>query len=266
MGGMACRGVFAAAELRGRRPEVPLSSGNSSRDAAAVPMWDEAYGPAHLKGEQNLWGDPPVPYAARAAAAFGANSSRVVIDLPCGDGRNLAPLAEGTSILLGGDTSAQAMTIAERVAERAGIGAKTVFVRMDAFDTGLLDNSVDGIFCWDLLGHLTNVGDALRELYRVVRPGGLIVANMWTMNDCQTSDPDIRQIAPKEYIDHFDFYCRFYDREDLDALLTETGMSAESVEVSAWTEPAHADYRTYEHDHESLAFTIRKPLDEHAGR
>jgi hypothetical protein len=28
--------------------------------------------------------------------------------------------------------------------------------------------------------------------------------------------------------------------------------------VSSWTEPAHADYRTYEHDHESLAFTIRK--------
>lgn len=243
-----------------------MSSGNSSRDAAAVPMWDEAYGPAHLKGEQNLWGDPPVPYAARAAGLFGANSSRVIIDLPCGDGRNLAPLAEGASILLGADTSVQAMTIAERVAERAGIGARTVFVRMDAFDTGLLDNSVDGIFCWDLLGHLTNVGDALRELYRVVRPGGLIVANMWTMNDCQTSDPDIREIAPKEYIDHFDFYCRFYDREDLDALLTETGLSAESVEVSAWTEPAHADYRTYEHDHESLAFTIRKPLDEHAGR
>jgi SAM-dependent methyltransferase len=238
----------------------------SSRDAAAVPLWDEAYGPAHLKDQGNLWGDPPVPYAATAAALFGANHSTVVIDLPCGDGRNLAALAGGTSILLGGDTSVRAMTIAEQVAARDGIGTKTVFMRMDAFDTGLLDNSVDGIFCWDLLGHLTNAGDALRELYRVIRPGGVIVANMWTMNDCQTSDPDIRQIAPKEYIDHFDFYCRFYDREDLDALLNAAGMSAESVEVSAWTEPAHADYRTYEHDHESLAFTIRKSADEHSAR
>jgi ubiquinone/menaquinone biosynthesis C-methylase UbiE len=244
----------------------PLSNGNSSRDADAVSLWDEAYGPAHLKDQQNLWGDPPVPYAVRAAELFKENSSRVVIDLPCGDGRNLAPLANGTSILLGGDTSATAMTIAERVAAREGIAAKTVFVRMDAFDTGLLDNSVDGIFCWDLLGHLTNVEDALKELYRVIRPGGIIVANMWTMNDCQTSDPDIREIAPKEYIDHFDFYCRFYDQADLETLLTATGMAAESVVVSAWTEPAHADYRTYEHDHESLAFTIRKGLDEHAAR
>ena len=235
-----------------------MSTGNSARDAAAVPMWDEAYGPAHLKDQQNLWGDPPVPYAATAAALFGQAESKVVIDLPCGDGRNLAALAEGASILVGGDTSIKAMTIAERVAAQAGIAGKTVFLRMDTFDTGLLDNSVDGIFCWDLLGHLRNVQDALTELYRVIRPGGIIVANMWTMNDCQTSDPDIREIAPREYIDHFDFYCRFYDAEDLDALLRSAGMAAESVVVSSWTEPAHADYRTYEHDHESLAFTIRK--------
>jgi ubiquinone/menaquinone biosynthesis C-methylase UbiE len=258
--------MWRAGRLCVRRLEGPVSTGNSARDAAAVPVWDEAYGPAHLKDQQNLWGDPPVPYAAAAAELFRRNESRLIIDLPCGDGRNLAALADGASILLGGDTSAKAMIIAERVAARAGIAQKTLFVRMDVFDTGLLDNSVDGFFCWDLLGHLTNVEAALKELYRVVRPGGIIVANMWTMNDCQTSDPDIREIAPKEYIDHFDFYCRFYDREDLDALLSATAMSAESVVVSRWTEPAHADYRTYEHDHESLAFTIRKDSDEPAAR
>ncbi len=235
-----------------------MSTGNSGQDAAAIPMWDEAYGPAVLKDQLNLWGDPPVPYAAVAAGLFKQNRSKVVIDLPCGDGRNLAALADGASILLGGDTSVTAMTIAERVAAEAGIAGQTIFQRMDAFDTGLLGNSVDGIFCWDLLGHLRNVEDALREFYRVIRPGGIIVANMWTMNDCQTSDPDIREIAPKEYIDHFDFYCRFYDQDDLDALLAATSMSAESVVVSSWTEPAHAEYRTYTHDHESLAFTIRK--------
>jgi SAM-dependent methyltransferase len=235
-----------------------VSNGDSARDTAAIPLWDEAYDPTQLREHGNLWGDPPVPYAAVAGERFGANGASVVIDLPCGDGRNLAALAGGASIVLGGDTSANAMAIAKRVAERDGIAAKTVFMRMDAFDTGLLDDSVDGIFCWDLLGHLTNVSDALRELYRVLRPGGMIVANMWTMNDCQTSDPDIRQTGPKEYIDHFDFYCRFYDEADLDSLLHATGLTAESVEVSAWTEPAHAHYRTYTHDHESLAFTIRK--------
>ena len=230
-----------------------------ARDVEAIGLWDNAYDPASLKDSDNLWGDPPVPYAATAADVFAQAGASVVVDLPCGDGRNLPPLSAGAPVVMGGDTSVNAMSIAARVCEKAGIRSKVVFTEMDAYKTGLLDNSVDGIFSWDLLGHLTDPLGALRELYRVTRPGGLIVANMWTMNDCQTSDPDIREIAPKEYIDHADFYCRFYDREDLDALLASVGMTAETVEVSRWWEPAHAEYRTYPHEHESLVFTIQKP-------
>ncbi|HEX4704109.1 MAG TPA: class I SAM-dependent methyltransferase [Pseudonocardiaceae bacterium] len=228
------------------------------RDAAAVPLWNDAYDSAEVAGQGNLWGDPPVPHAERAARLFAEHDAAVVLDLPCGDGRNLPPLAAGAPILLAADSSVNAMRIAERVAARAGIRRSTVFQTADVFATGLLDNSVDGIFCWDLLGHLTNPGDALRELHRITRPGGHIVANMWTMNDCQTSDPLIKEIAPKVYIDHFDFYCQFYDADDLDALLNEVAMPARSVEVARWWEPPHAGYRDYEHEHESLICTIRK--------
>jgi SAM-dependent methyltransferase len=238
--------------------EAVVSTDVPSRDADAIPLWNGAYDASNTGAQGNLWGDPPVPYAATAAKLFAAHDAAVVIDLPCGDGRNLPPLAHSAPILLAGDTSANAMTIAEAVAGRAGIRDKVVFARVDAFDTGLLDNSVDGVFCWDLLGHLTNPADALRELYRVTRPGGHIVANLWTMNDCQVTDPNIREISPKVYIDHFDFYCRFYDQADADALLSSVGMVAASVEVAAWHEPPHAVYRDYEHDHESLVVTIRK--------
>lgn len=229
------------------------------RDAAAIPLWNDAYDMSQLGEHANLWGDPPVPYAQTAARLFGEHHASVIVDLPCGDGRNLPPLASNVPILLAGDTSRNGMRIAERVAQRAGIRDRIVFLEMDAFATGLLDSSVDGVFCWDLLGHLTAPAGALREMYRVLRPGGHIVANMWTMNDCQTSDPDIREVAPKEYVDHADFYCRFYDHDDLAGLLGSVGLTASLVEVETWREPAHAGYRNYEHDHESLAFTIQKP-------
>lgn len=228
-------------------------------DAAAIPLWDGAYRPDVIGDQGNLWGDPPVPYAETAARLFAVHDAKVIMDLPCGDGRNLPPLAAGAPILLAGDTSTNGMRIAEQVVTRAGVRDKVVFTETNAFATGLLDDSLDGIFCWDLLGHLTNPEDALREMYRVLRPGGHIVANMWTMNDCQVSDPNIKEIAPREYIDHFDFYCRFYDREDLDALLDAVGMPAKLVEVQSWWEPPHAGYRDYEHEHESLIFTIQKP-------
>jgi ubiquinone/menaquinone biosynthesis C-methylase UbiE len=238
--------------------EVRVTAAGSAQDAAAIPRWNEAYDSSQVADQGNLWGDPPVPAALTAAKLFADNSATVVLDLPCGDGRNLPPLAGGAPVLLGGDTSRNAMEIAAKVADKAGIRSRVVFIEMDVFSTGLLDGSVDGTFCWDLLGHLTNPQDALREMYRITRPGGHIVANLWTMNDCQVTDPDIREIAPKEYIDHFDFYCKFYDHADAATLLDSVGMRAESVEVSTWREPAHAGYRNYEHGHESLVVTIKK--------
>jgi SAM-dependent methyltransferase len=227
---------------------------DSLRDQSAIALWNDAY----MNGASNLWGDPPVPYAEKAARLFADSGAFIVMDLPCGDGRNLPTLGQFAPVLIGADTSENALGISQKVLERAGLMRRSSLLIVDAYETRLPDNTVDGIFCWDLLGHLTEPERALRELHRIVRPGGHIVANMWTMGDCQVSDPNIKEISPKIYIDHFDFYCRFYDREDIDAFLGAAGIAAEKVELARWSEPPHVGYRDYEHDHESWVITIRK--------
>jgi ubiquinone/menaquinone biosynthesis C-methylase UbiE len=221
-------------------------------------MWNDQYHLAHDKGSANLWGDPHVPYAETAARRFAANSASVVLDLPCGDGRNLPPLSAGAPILLAADTSMNAMRIASQVAEKAGVRDKIVFLTGNAFSTGFLDDSIDGIYSWDLMGHLTKPGDALREFYRILRPGGSIISNVWTMNDCQVVDPNVKLIGRNEFVDHFGFYCKHYEREELDAMLADAGLTPAAVEVASWIDPPHAHYRTYEHQHESYVFTITK--------
>ncbi|HEU5268301.1 MAG TPA: class I SAM-dependent methyltransferase [Jatrophihabitans sp.] len=229
--------------------------------ALQVRMWDGAYDASALGGQANLWGDPPVPYARTAAELFAAADAAVIMDLPCGDGRNLPPLAAGAPILLAGDTSPRAMRIARGVVQRAGVQRQVVFSETDAYATRLLDDSVDGIFCWDLLGHLTEPAGALTEFLRILRPGGCLIANQWTMNDCQVADDraQMTEIGPKTYLDHADFYCKFYDEQDLAELLSAVSLQAESVRTASWWEPPHPGYRDYVHRHESLIFHVRKP-------
>lgn len=226
----------------------------SQRDQDAIALWNHAY----VNGADNLWGDPPVPYASKASRLFADSGAFIVMDMPCGDGRNLPVLAAGAPIIIGADTSENALSLSQRILERAGLLRAATLLSMNAYATNIPDAGIDGIFCWDLLGHLVEPERAMRELCRILRPGGHIVANMWTMGDCQVADPNMREISPKTYLDHFDFYCRFYEREDIDEFLRASGCGALSVDLARWTEPPHPGYRNYEHDHESWVMTIKK--------
>src|ERR1035441_3278907 len=176
--------------------EARVNAADHSRDAAAVPLWNDAYDVSHLQDQPNLWGDPPVPYARTAAQLFAERSAAFLLDLRCGAGRNLPPLAKGAPILLAGDTSPKAMVIAAGVAEKADIRNKTIFLTTDVFAPGLLDDSLDGIFCWDLLGHLTNVGHRLPPPQVVAVQQG--AARQFNKGEHQTSLAHLLQFTRPE--------------------------------------------------------------------
>ncbi|MER5437586.1 methyltransferase domain-containing protein [Streptomyces sp. NPDC002790] len=113
------------------------------------------------------------PAYASAVAALGLRPGGRVLDAGCGTGRALSPLraAVGPSgVVLGADLTAAML---ER-AVRAGRDTEGQLLRTDVARLPLRTGVLDAVFGAGLISHLPQPAANLRELARVVRPGGLL--------------------------------------------------------------------------------------------
>ncbi|MEV6950704.1 methyltransferase domain-containing protein [Streptomyces sp. NPDC051183] len=111
------------------------------------------------------------PAFATAVAEFGLRPGDRVLDAGCGTGRALTPLraAVGPSgTVLGADLTPQMLT----AAQQAGRAAEGTLLLADAARLPLRDAVLDAVFAAGLIAHLPDPAENLRELARVVRPGG----------------------------------------------------------------------------------------------
>lgn len=77
--------------------------------------------------------------------------SRVILDIPCGNGRVSAPLAESCELLIEADIGFGQVLLGR---DTADAGDRRVWMTASAFAIPFKDNSVDGIVCNRLLHHL----------------------------------------------------------------------------------------------------------------
>jgi len=119
------------------------------------------------------FGDDLPAYRAAVARA-GIRRGGVAIDVGCGTGRALPPLRDavgpaGAVIAL--DVTREMLHAARPAAAVAG----AALVLADARALPLRDGSADAIFAAGLVNHLPDTEAGLRELARVIRPGGKLV-------------------------------------------------------------------------------------------
>lgn len=113
------------------------------------------------------------PAYAAAVAALGLREGDRVLDAGCGTGRALAPLraAVGPSgVVLGADLTPAML----EAAVRAGRNRDGRLLLADVTALPLRSESLDAVFGAGLISHLPHPEENLRELARVVRPGGLL--------------------------------------------------------------------------------------------
>jgi len=99
-------------------------------------------------------------------------SGKRVVDCGCGEGYGTALLAERSTLSIGIDLDPDVVAYAAtkyRAAERATFAAASV----DALP--IADGSADVVVCFQVLEHLPNPGGFLREVRRVLAPGGILM-------------------------------------------------------------------------------------------
>ncbi|MEU5088718.1 class I SAM-dependent methyltransferase [Streptomyces sp. NPDC021356] len=113
------------------------------------------------------------PAYAAAVAELGLDEGDRVLDAGCGTGRALPPLraAVGASGVVVGADLTPAML---QAAVRAGRDRDGRLLLADVAALPFRPESFDAVFAAGLVAHLPGPGDDLRELRRVVRPGGTL--------------------------------------------------------------------------------------------
>jgi SAM-dependent methyltransferase len=97
---------------------------------------------------------------------------KTVLDLGCGKGENLVPLARRGAQVTGIDISPDLIELAQKRIAVSGVTAATG-VR-SAYDTGLPDQSLDVIFCIALIHHL-EIPRVRDEMLRILRKDGVVI-------------------------------------------------------------------------------------------
>jgi SAM-dependent methyltransferase len=119
--------------------------------------------------------DPPAdsPYGLEYAFSLLGNvRGKTVLDLGCGSGENLVPLAKRGACVIGIDISPDLVELARQ--RLIGYGLAATVRTGSAYATELPDESVDVVFSMALLHHL-DLPAVRTEIQRILRPGGLFI-------------------------------------------------------------------------------------------
>ncbi len=151
----------------------------SERDRAEIERSAEEARKIVFKGvdrtEIDRYRNPPpdTPFGLEYAFhLLGDIRGKTVLDLGCGTGENIVPLVERGARVIGMDISPDLIALARKRLDDANQEA-TLEVG-SAYDTGLLAESVDVIFCIALVHHL-DIGRAVDEMLRILIKGGAVI-------------------------------------------------------------------------------------------
>ncbi|MFG2363467.1 class I SAM-dependent methyltransferase [Streptomyces mirabilis] len=201
--------------------------------------WEAAYG-THV--EMGLWSDEPIPCLTRFILELASWDCRTVLDVGCGDGRNLQSIAEAGFACVGVDMSRTALG---RAAER--LDGRAFLVHDDANSLrSVADHCVDAVTCLDVFGQIPDPSEMLQNFARVLVPGGFVAVNAFTLTDSEYGKGE--EVGPHTF-SYRDTLFRFFTEEGIKELFADWRIHV--FDRMSWIDPPHGIFRPYEHTHDS---------------
>lgn len=142
--------------------------------------WDKA-----AEYYESSWQDQLRPAQEKLLNLAALKPGEKIIDIACGTGLVSFPLAEKAGaggFVLGTDISERMVEMAQSTAKEKGT-TNTQFERMDAEELKAADESYDLATCALGLMYFPEPVKALKEMWRVLKPGGRAVAAVWGRRD-----------------------------------------------------------------------------------
>ena len=125
------------------------------------------------------------------------NESGIMLDVGCGEGRHIFGIMQEHPEMkcIGLDMDNDSLHKAEEGYEYfksiSNVGAE--FLKGSDYSLPFLDNSLDLIVCSEVLEHLHQYNDAVKEIHRVLKPGGKFYASVpasWPEKICWALSKD----------------------------------------------------------------------------
>ena len=167
------------------------------------------YGPKQLNLLKTVWGEgflSPGGTDEIDEVMKGIDASgKTVLDIGCGCGGAAIHLIKnhGAKSVLGIDTESLVIQRAEELTEKYDLSSLAHFRCVKPGPLDVPDESVDLVFSKEVFLHISDKDDLLKDIYRVLKPGGLVAASDWMRIDDNPPSMQMQEYIAAEGLDMY---------------------------------------------------------------